>query len=214
MDVFMRTTPLWKLSILLGLFGFRIFRRHRGTNCLRISRRWSSDFSVLGGVILTLWVNARLARAQHAVTANLAIEQHNRDIELRRRILRNGLLSEIASTKTNLELNLKRIEDISPDSQYFLQGLPSLEIAHDLLKEVGLLDDIEISRVVDCISAITGLRYRLSRSDKSEDIRVAQIDIALLEAVKELTETTLMSVTSAKKELEDALDHAPHSAKA
>lgn len=103
-----------------------------------------------GGVMLTLSANARLAR-----------KQHDREISLRRRVIKNGLLAEFSHAKEVLKDNLKILEDIGPNNEFSIQRLPPRVTIVNSTADLGLLEDSKISSVFDGLMAIERYRTRL-----------------------------------------------------
>lgn len=103
-----------------------------------------------GGIILTLRANARLS-----------LEQHVREITLRKKVMSNGLLVEFLYVKDNLEDSLKFIDEMAPDDKFFILRLPLSFKSIDSAADLGLLEDTKISSVFTGWMAIERYRARV-----------------------------------------------------
>ncbi|MEL7104618.1 MAG: hypothetical protein AAGM21_01765 [Pseudomonadota bacterium] len=155
-------------------------------------------FFGFGGVILTLRSNARLAREQNEEHAKTSLEQFERDLELRRRVVRSGVLAELRRSRTTLNLNIYTLREADPAGSTYPQLLPELVVSHRLVHDVGVLNDKEIDGVVIAMASIDSLRDTLVSNDlsKTSDKSVS-VSRRRVEIVEGLTNATIRTLDEA-----------------
>ena len=102
-----------------------------------------------GGVIKTLRENARLAE-----------EQHDRELKVRERIVRNGLFVELVHAKEALERNLAAISKLEDEDEFVFLSIPS-PITMAASPELGLLKSLEVRAMYDAGKGIGWYRTRM-----------------------------------------------------
>jgi len=165
------------------------------------------------GVAWTLRSNARLAREQIAAQADEAMRQHVRDIDLRRRLVRKGVLVELRAAKTKLIMNIDSFEKGPGNTGKFAQLLPELVVTHELIREIGLLTDLEISSIAGAYEGIDSLRDMLTSADDSRSLtKSVSIDARWAKNVFATTKSVAGNVATAIEAIQksDALA-SPHS---
>lgn len=160
---------------------------------------------VLGflSVILTLRSNSRLLRKQQKESSRQAIAEHNRDTERRIRIVREGIRADLLAVYDVLHLNLNNLSTQPTEDDDVPLLLPRVWITKELMKEVGLLSDLEIKFVTGAMSALFTIEDALRRSDMSRDGSNSAVTISsqFIEPFRSTHESALKAVENATMSL-------------
>ncbi|MGJ8586974.1 MAG: hypothetical protein ACSHXW_02375 [Yoonia sp.] len=161
-------------------------------------------FFGFGGVILTLKQNASLAREQSEQQNSLAIEAYERDIELRRRLVRKGLLAEFNEVRSRLEYDLEKNVPSQETEEDFHVNCPSLLNSGQLFMEIGLLEDDEIAAAMFAFESVGNLKVLLEDSNISRSLgNPFKLPGSLSGAARGIIEGVLRAVELAITSLED-----------
>ena len=103
-----------------------------------------------GGVIITIYMNARLSRSQH-----------ERQIAHDRRAFRTAISSELRIIKKILDGRCKQIDEDGEKSSAFYPEHISTEVYNKLINKIGLLSQHEIETVIEAYALVNDLPIRL-----------------------------------------------------
>lgn len=144
-----------------------------------------------GGVIVTLRQNAHLAE-----------EGHRREIEVREKIVRNGLFVELEDAIESLEENIKATSELAPNAEDVLMRVPS-RITSASSPDLGLLTGTEVRAMFGAQKGIDGYRTRIltaSKEGPSTTDDIVTVPAAVI-AENQLSESTLKFIKTCLESL-------------